>query len=356
MGTRSNQRCNSKTLFVAYFGNAPFKPRPQSNTQLTKNWLLDLTEAFLDQGSNGIDVSRCDFADPCVLVQAGDEVILGQPDMLYRVPALEVQNLVKARHNVASLDPGDDVRAKVNTTDHDVTGFLASVLEDLGQDGGDLTVLRSDGFEVRMGCQIGRHHRNTLGRISVDILCYVELLNVTLAEGFLQRVKTPLRALAATFLMEDVPNEGLVASFELPTVNNRLSGQPTARIQISTGVAEALGLVFGFDVGQRVVAAGDNDTGGFSLVNQWRHGVFTGVAHDHDAVRLSGNRFLELVDHLFGVPACVLLMQFDAESLGCGFCTGGAGQHGSNTPIAAHLHVDDDGFALVAGGFHRGYC
>src|SRR5258708_6034799 len=101
--------------------------------QLTKNWLLGLTEAFLDQGSNGIDVSWRDFADTRVLVQAGDKVILGQPDLLYWVPALEVQNLVKARHNVASFDSSDNVRAEVNTSDHDVTGFFASVLEDLGQ-------------------------------------------------------------------------------------------------------------------------------------------------------------------------------------------------------------------------------
>jgi hypothetical protein len=50
-------------------------------------------------------------------VQAGDEVIFGQPDLLYRVPALEVENLVKARYNIAGLDSGDDVRTEVNTTD-----------------------------------------------------------------------------------------------------------------------------------------------------------------------------------------------------------------------------------------------
>src|SRR5580692_2710860 len=235
--------------------------------QLTKNWLLGLTEPLLDQGSNGIDVSWRDFADTRILVQAGDEVLLGQPDLLYRVPALQVQNLVKARHNVACLNSGDDVRAEVNTSDHDVTGFFASVLEDLGQDGGDLAVLRTDGLEVGMGRQISRHNRDTLGRISVDILRYVEFLNVALAESFLQRVKDTLRTPAATFLMEDVPYEGLITSLELPTGNHRLSGQITARIQVSTRIAEALGLVFGLDGGQRVVAAGDNDTSGFSLVN-----------------------------------------------------------------------------------------
>ena len=35
---------------------------------MTKNWSLGLTEAFLDQGSNGIDVSWRDFADTRVLV------------------------------------------------------------------------------------------------------------------------------------------------------------------------------------------------------------------------------------------------------------------------------------------------
>ncbi len=35
---------------------------------LTKNRLLALTEALLDQGSNSVDVSWCDFSDPRVLV------------------------------------------------------------------------------------------------------------------------------------------------------------------------------------------------------------------------------------------------------------------------------------------------
>src|ERR1700736_2280445 len=119
-----------------------------------------------------------------------------------------------------------------------------------------------------MGRQIGRHYRDTLGRIRVDILCDVELFNVALAESFLQRVKDTLGTSAPAFLMEDVPHEGLVASLELPTVNHRLAGQITTRIQVSTGIAEALGLVFFFEVGQRVVAAGDDDASSFSLVNQ----------------------------------------------------------------------------------------
>src|SRR6516164_2296426 len=201
---------------------------------------LDLTEALLDQGSDSIDIGRRHQADTRVLVQAGDEVLLGQPDLLHRVPALEVQNLVKARHDVARLDSGNDVRTEVNSTHHDVTGLLAGVLEDLGQDGGDLTVLRSDGLEVRMGRQIRRHYRDTLGRIRVDILCHVELFNVALAESFLQRVKDTLGTSAAAFLMEDVPDEGLVASLELTAVNHRLAGQITARVQVGTGLAEAI--------------------------------------------------------------------------------------------------------------------
>jgi hypothetical protein len=52
-----------------------------------------------------------------------------------------------------------------------------------------MTVLRSDGLEVRMGCQISRHDRYTLCRISVDSLCDLELFRIALAESFLQRVK-----------------------------------------------------------------------------------------------------------------------------------------------------------------------
>jgi hypothetical protein len=36
-----------------------------------------LTKSFLDQGSNGIDVSRRDFADARVVVQSGNEIVLG---------------------------------------------------------------------------------------------------------------------------------------------------------------------------------------------------------------------------------------------------------------------------------------
>ena len=88
---------------------------------------------MFDQGSNSTDVSWRDFADTRVLVQAGDEVHLGQPDLLYWVPALEVQNLVKARHNVASLDPGDDVRAEVNTPTTTSPGYLPAALRILGK-------------------------------------------------------------------------------------------------------------------------------------------------------------------------------------------------------------------------------
>ena len=107
---------------------------------------LDLTVALLDQGSDRIDVRRGDFADTRVLVQAGDEIFLGQPDLHYWIPTLEIQNLVKACHNVAGLDSGNDVRTEVDTTHHDVTGLLAGILEDLGQECGDLTVLGSDGL------------------------------------------------------------------------------------------------------------------------------------------------------------------------------------------------------------------
>src|SRR5207244_2245538 len=119
-------------------------------------------------------------ADARVLVQAGDEILFGQPDLLNRVPTLEIQNLVKARHDVASLDSGDDVRTEIDTAYHNVARLLARVLEDLRQDGGDLTMLRSDGLEIRMGRQIGRHYRDALGRISVDVLGYIELFDIAL--------------------------------------------------------------------------------------------------------------------------------------------------------------------------------
>ena len=70
------------------------------------------------------------------------------------------------------------------------------------------------------------------------------------------------------------------------------------------------------------------------------------MTHDHDAVRIGGERFAEVVEHLLRQPGGVLLDQVgDAKRLGRGARAVGARQGGAVARIAAHLHVD--GHALA---------
>jgi len=57
---------------------------------------------------------------------------------------------------------------------------------------------------------------------------------------------------------------------------------------VSTGIAEALGLVFFIEIGQRVVAVGDIDAAASGLVTSARALSINRGCHDHDAVGLGG--------------------------------------------------------------------
>ncbi len=74
----------------------------------------------------------------------------------------------------------------------------------------------------------------------------------------------------------------------------------------------------------RVVAAGYDDALAFGIVHEGRKGVSTGMAHDLNAIRLGGNGLLELIDHLLGIPAGILLDQFDVQR-----CRGSPGAVGA---------------------------
>src|SRR5262249_42970698 len=146
------------------------------------------------------------------------------PDLHDGIPALQVQDLIKAGYNVPGLDSGNDIRAKVNTADHDLTRFLAGIFEDLWQDGGELAMLGPNCFKVRMSCEVGCHHRDTFGGVAVDILGNIEFVHVTFAESFLESVKHTLRTSAPPFLVEDIPNDCLIAGFELSALDHGLPG------------------------------------------------------------------------------------------------------------------------------------
>ena len=65
------------------------------------------------------------------------------------------------------------------------------------------------------------------------------------------------------------------------------------------------------------------------------------MPHDHDAVGVGGQRLAEVVQHLLGQPAGILLDQIgDAEGLRRGASAVGARQGGTVARVAAHLEID----------------
>ena len=78
-------------------------------------------------------------------------------------------------------------------------------------------------------------------------------------------------------------------------------------------IAEAVALVFGKAGGQLGVLAGDDDAVLLSLVDQGRKRLVAGMAHDGDAGRLGGGGFLELLDHLLGIPVGEDVLDVRAE-------------------------------------------
>ena len=98
-------------------------------------------------------------------------------------------------------------------------------------------------------------------------------------------------------------------------------------------------------VGHRRVADGDDDALVDGALDEVVEGGAAGMAHDLDAVRLGGDRLLELVDHGLRRPGRELLLEVDAERCGGLRGAGLAGERGAVAGIAAHLHVHGDALA-----------
>ncbi len=200
-------------------------------------------------------------------------------------------------------------------------------------------MLGADRLDVRVALQIRGQDRNGQRGVVVDLVRDGQLLDRE--SGLAKGVEQALRAPRAAGLREQAVDEGLVAGLQ-PGLDHGLAGQVAAGVEVGAGIAEALVLVLLLQVGQRVVAAGDDDPRVDRFLDQGLEGALAGMAHDLDAVGIGGHRLLELGDHLFGLPARVLLDQIDPQMLGRRLGPVGAGQDRRIAGVAAHLHVHGD--------------
>ncbi len=132
-----------------------------------------------------------------------------------------------------------------------------------------------------------------------------------------------------------------------------LGGQRAAGVKIDAGIAEALGAELALQGGHRRIAVGDDDALVGGGLDEVMEGGRAGMAHDLDAARLGGDRFLELVDHGFRRPGRELLLQFDAQRRGGLLGAGLAGERGAVAGVAAHLHIHGQALADRVGGQRR---
>ena len=180
-------------------------------------------------------------------------------------------------------------------------------------------------LHVRIGGEVAGQDRHRERGVVVHLGADLDV--VDLEAGVLERLLQAAVALAALGLGEQAVLQRLVARLQVADLDHLLAGQPAARVQLDPGVAEALGLVLLEQLGQRRVAAGDHDVALLRLGDQVGERARARVAHDHDAVRIGGQRLAEVVEHLLGQPAGVLLDQIgDAERLGRGARAVGARQ------------------------------
>ena len=96
------------------------------------------------------------------------------------------------------------------------------------------------------------------------------------------------------------------------------------------------------------VATREHDAALAGVGRQIEEGVVARVPHDLDAVRTGRQGFLELVDHLVGLPGGILLSQVDAERFRRGARAVGPRQRGAAAGVPAHLEIHHQ--ALADGG------
>ena len=139
---------------------------------------------MFDQGSDDGDVCRRDQADTGVQMQAGNEILLGQPDLLDRVPALKIQDLVKARYHIAGLDSSDNVRAKVDT------GARTSALDVLSY---ELHEDAAQGLTATLKVALDRKHPSVVRELIVPVVRMVVVSNSSGMREQRPLVETTLR-------------------------------------------------------------------------------------------------------------------------------------------------------------------
>ena len=81
-----------------------------------------------------VDRLRRDGAGAGVDVKARHLVLRRQDALQDRHEALQIEQLVERRRDVARLQPVDRRRSEVDAADDDVARLLAGLLEDLGED------------------------------------------------------------------------------------------------------------------------------------------------------------------------------------------------------------------------------
>src|SRR5450631_562350 len=159
-----------------------------------------LPNALFDEPDQRVDRLRRYGAGPGVDRDARHLVLHRQDALHDRQEALQIEQLVEGRRNVARLQPIDGRRREVDAADDDVARLLARLLEDFGELAGDVAVLGSDRLQLRVRLDVGGEDRNGERRIAVHLLTDVE--TVDLEAGLLKRVSEPFTRLAALSLAE----------------------------------------------------------------------------------------------------------------------------------------------------------
>ena len=106
-------------------------------------------------------------------VTAPAPVFSDRPGILYfavmhalqdRHEALQVEELVERRRDIAGLQAVDGRRREVDAADDDLARLLAGLLQHFRETAGDAAVLGADRLQVRMRLDVGGEHRHARAR------------------------------------------------------------------------------------------------------------------------------------------------------------------------------------------------
>src|SRR5271166_1690783 len=195
-------------------------------------------DAGVDQLGQRVDRLRRDGSRPGVERKSRHLVFRGHHALHDRHEALQIEQLIEGRGDIAGLEPVDRRRTQIDAADDDVARFLARFLQHLLHRAGDAAVLCADRLQVRMRADVGGEDRYAERRVAVDLLRDLE--PVDLESGLLQRVGETLFGLAALRLAEYAIDHRLVAGFQALREHG-VSCQRAARVEVDASVAETLG-------------------------------------------------------------------------------------------------------------------